>query len=206
MGQTLRLCERCKQSWPIEEYVPIRDVICKHCRELEKKEAIAKKEIEQARALMSEALAISDIGPNSRSPTLDEVCGRIVAKFGGLDRFVDTWYEQFHTALITRPGAVSNLQHFSQLMRLIGEAQKGKREDELASMTIQQIEQEQKRLTLDLLLQNLGDMAKQDAAGKIMDLFGLRGREAIPDFGVIDERDGSEQDAGASTGEGQAPA
>ena len=136
--------------------------------------------------LMEKALKIKNAGSPDVMPSLSQLAAKIVSRFGGLDGFVDSWFGQFKTALETRPGAVSNLQHFNQIAKIISEAQKHEREDELANMTMEQIEQEQRRLMMMDLIQSLGEEAKGELSRKILGIVGSKNQEPLPIDGTVE--------------------
>lgn len=182
----VRLCEVCKQTKSLSEYRNIRDFVCFECIEKREEERRIEKDLEDAKLLMEKALKIKNAGSPDVMPSLSQLAAKIVSRFGGLDGFVDSWFDQFKTALESRPGAVSNLQHFNQIAKIISEAQKHEREDELANMTMEQIEQEQRRLMMMDLIQSLGEEAKGELSRKILGIVGSKNQEPLPIDGTVE--------------------
>lgn len=182
----VRLCEVCKQTKSLSEYRNIRDFVCFECIEKREEERRIEKDLEDAKLLMEKALKIKNAGSPDVMPSLSQLAAKIVSRFGGLDGFVDSWFDQFKTALEARPGAVSNLQHFNQIAKIISEAQKHEREDELANMTMEQIEQEQRRLMMMDLIQSLGEEAKGELSRKILGIVGSKNQEPLPIDGTVE--------------------
>jgi hypothetical protein len=172
-----RLCNTCKRNLPLEEYLPSKGYECNECvrREQLRREAIG--EIAQARTLMTELMGVAEADKVSTAPKLDEICGGIVDKFGGPQAFVAKWYEQFTVALNTSPGSTRNLQHFIGIFRLISEANKHKREDDVSRMTSEQIQNEQKRLLLETLLEAASDDKRKEVASRLFAELGLSNAE-----------------------------
>lgn len=172
-----RLCDSCKRNLPLEEFLPERDYVCAECKKREKYRREVTGEIAQAKALMNQLVSDTGSVRSSSAPKLDEMCGEIVDMFGGANKFVARWYEQFNLSLINSPGATRNLQHFLGIFRLISEANKHKREDDVTRMTAEQIESEQKRLLLETLLEAASDEKRKEVATKLFAQLGLTSEE-----------------------------
>jgi hypothetical protein len=172
-----RLCNECKRNLPLQEFLPQRDYTCKECKELKEIRRTTIGEIAQAKELMGQLMTGVGDGTAKSAPKLDEICGLIVDKFGGPDAFVNRWHEQFTVALNNNPGSTKNLQHFVAVFRLISEANKNKRDDDVSRMTGEQIQQEQKRLLLETLLEAAGDDKRKEIAAKLFENLGLTHKE-----------------------------
>lgn len=143
---------------------------CKDCAKTKNAEnALAKKNNEKvavARQIFGELLGVAE--DRTESVRFSDVVNKMVGCFGGSDGFVKEWYAQFNKAMVDRKGSVAVLQHFLQIFKLIAESNKQDREDDILKMDLDQLQKEQNRMMLELVMKTASEPDKQEMVQRLL--------------------------------------
>lgn len=142
-------------------------------------EEVKQRAIEKARDLIEQLAGIE--GPQiKQTPKIATIAAEIVLHFGSEKDFVAAAMQDFRKARENRPGSPGVMQNWVSFMKIIAEANKHDREDELANMTLEQVRQEQKRLAFEMFLKAMADETKSAILMQFLETVGVQKSEVVP--------------------------
>lgn len=165
-------CQACNRMLPAGQFSSLPDEErCDWCVS-EANAKAAEREHREAMDLMGELLVQGEVTA-PKLPLLEDICARAVDRFGGVDGFIQKWFDHFEKVMELRPTSIGVLNHFSGLFKLIAEANKHKHVKEVDQMTAEEIRREQQLMLLQMFTEAAADESRREFLTKLLQSQGI---------------------------------
>lgn len=148
-------CEVCGQLWPttaeyflLDENLIAKYPCCLECVRTDRRRKDAKRK-EETRDTVKRLLTEQKLGKLSM-PDEQSICGTMFKKFGGLERFCQTWKEQIDSAIARQPGSKTVLDQFFAMFKM-ATAVGDRVQKQVGAMSDQQLSEELDEMAAELV-------------------------------------------------------
>lgn len=116
-----RCCLRCRQILPPTAYASPTYNVCRKCRNSRTTQQVDRLK-DALTKLATQQIVAATRGDRLDAPRISQVCAEVFARFGGVNKFCEKWFEHLTSAMQDRPGSRLVLDQFRSLAKLAKES------------------------------------------------------------------------------------